>query len=71
METALQTAGTYVEETFYRREQGGHLVLKEDLDENMKKRADHARKMIEDARENVREAFGDDSEAAGENENGG
>lgn len=71
METALRTAGTYVEKTFYTRDQGGYLILKEDLDENMKKRADHARKMIADARENVREAFGDDGGAAGGNENGG
>ena len=59
MEEALQIAGTYLEDTFYTRDQSGHLVLKEDLDENMKKRAEHAWKMIADAGENVRNAFGD------------
>ena len=60
MESALRIAGTYIEDTFYARDRNGHLLLKEDLDENMKKRADHALKMIEDAGENVRYSFGDE-----------
>jgi serine/threonine-protein kinase len=59
MEEALRIAGTYLEDTFYTRDRSGYLFLKEDLDENMKKRADHARRMIADAVENVRNAFGD------------
>lgn len=59
MEEALRIAGTYLEDTFYTRDRSGYLFLKEDLDENMKKRADHARRMIADAGENVRNAFGD------------
>lgn len=53
MESALQTARAYVEKTFYTRKGAGDLVLKEDLDENMKNRADHARKILADAAENV------------------
>lgn len=70
METALQTAGTFVEKTFYIRDRGGHLVLKSDLDENMKKRADHARTIIEDAGANVRDAFGEGGQPAGGEKNG-
>lgn len=60
MESALTLAADYVEKTFYTGGHNGGVMLKEDLDENMKKRASEAMRIIEEAKKNVVKSFGGD-----------
>jgi hypothetical protein len=58
MESALSLARTFVENTFCEKKENGRLTIRPDLNENMKNRAESALKIIGDAEDSVRRAFG-------------
>jgi hypothetical protein len=58
MESALSLARTFVEKTFCEKNENGRLTIRPDLNENMKNRAESALKIIGDAEDSVRRAFG-------------
>ena len=58
MESALGLAGTFVENTFCEKNENGLPTVRPDLNENMKNRVESALKIIGDAQDSVRRAFG-------------
>ena len=58
MERALGLARTFVEKSFCEKNENGRLTVRPDLNENMKNRAESTLKIIGDAEDSVRRAFG-------------